>query len=337
MLASQLAKEIGAEFIPAPDSGDPDIARIAPIAHAEKGDVTFIASEEYARYLATTRASAVILKAKVLGLGHAQLVHSNPYWAFARAAQLFFPPKRELPGVADTAFIAKSAAVHPTATVYPNAYVGERAVIGAHAVLYPGVYVGDDASVGEATVIRANVVIEHGVRIGARCLIHAGSVIGADGFGFAPGQEGHAKIPQVGSVSIGDDVEVGALCTIDRGALESTLVGDGTKLDSHVHIGHGVRVGKHCILCAFSGVAGSAKLGDRVTLGGGAAVDNRVEMATGSTLGALSGMTKDATEAGVYLGFPAIPAGEWRRQVARLRKLGDLEARLRDLEKHLGK
>jgi UDP-3-O-[3-hydroxymyristoyl] glucosamine N-acyltransferase len=237
------------------------------------------------------------------------------------------------------AYVAPDAVVDPTATVLPFAAVMSGAKIGARSVLYPGVYVGRGASVGNDTELRAHVVVEAFVEVGDRVLVHGGTVLGADGFGFAPGPKGLEKIPQTGRVIIGHDVEVGALCTVDRGALEDTVVGSGTKLDSHVHVGHGVTIGQHSILCAFVGIAGSAHIGSGVVLGGHVGVSNKVRIADGIQVGAMAGVTKDLAEKGTYMGFPAGPAGEWRRQIAGARRMperiAELEKKIRELEKAL--
>jgi UDP-3-O-[3-hydroxymyristoyl] glucosamine N-acyltransferase len=220
-------------------------------------------------------------------------------------------------------------------TIYPYVYIGERTVVKEGSVLYPGVYIGDDCVIGKQTVLRANVVCEDHVTIGDQVLIHAGSVIGADGFGFAPGRGGIAKIPQVGGVRIGSQVEIGGLTTVDRGALEDTEIGNDTKLDSHVHVGHGAKIGDHSMLCAFSGIAGSARLGNWVVTGGHSAVNNRVELCDGGQVGAMSALTKSVHEKGAYIGFPAVPQHEWRRQMARQRRLGDLEDKVKALAARL--
>ena len=305
-------------------NGDLELTALSPIATAEPGSLTFLTQDDYAQFLATTRASAIILAKPQAGLRLAQLVHKNPYWAFARAAQLFFPVQREVPGISPQAHVDASATVAATAKVYPFVYVAAGAVIGERSVLYPGVYIGPQAQVGADTVLRASVVIEAGVRIGNRVLIHGGAVIGADGFGFAPGEGGYAKIPQVGSVVVADDVEIGAMATIDRGALEDTVVGRGAKLDDHVHVGHGSQVGEHTVMCAFAGLAGSTRIGNWVVLGGHTGTTNRVEIVDKVQVGAMSGVTKDLKEPGVYMGFPARPVKEWRRDVARLRRLDEM-------------
>jgi UDP-3-O-[3-hydroxymyristoyl] glucosamine N-acyltransferase len=338
MRLAELALHVAAELRPGAAGGDPgavDIQSVAPIESAGPRDVTFLVGGEFVRFAATTKAAAVITAKPLADCPAPQLIHKNPYWAFAKTAQLFFKEDHGAVGVSPLAFVAPDAVVGERATIHPFAYVGPRARLGAGVVLYPGVYVGPGAVIGDESVLKANVVVEHGVVIGRRALVHGGTVLGADGFGFAPGEDGMAKIPQVGSVAIGDDVEIGAAVTIDRGALSDTRIGLGSKLDSHVHVGHGTVVGKHCMLCGMSATAGSVVLGDRVILAGHAGVSNRIEIGNDVQVGAMTGVTKDLPEKGTYLGFPAQPAGEWRRNVVMARRLPQLEERMKALEARL--
>ncbi len=322
--------------------GEPDaqeIRAVAPISGAKAGDLTFLVNAEYEKHLATTGATAVIVGKRYDAAAHlTQLVHKNPYYAFAKASQVFFPPKAETPGVSAKAHVEKSAEIAKSATVYPFAYVGAGVKIGERAVVYPGCYLGENVQIGDDSVLRANVVVEPGIRIGRRVLIHGGTVLGADGFGFAPGEKDLAKIPQIGAVEIQDDVEIGGLCTVDRGALENTVVGEGTKLDSHVHIGHGASLGKWCMICGQAGLAGSARLGNRVVVGGGSAISNRVVIADNVQVGACSGVTKSIPDAGTtHVGFPAGPQKEWQRSIVYVRRLPELEKKLKDLEAKLAR
>lgn len=339
MTIRELAQALGAQlFLPpglAPTMADAPVCRIASIAAAGPDAVTFVSADSYASLMATTEAAAIIVATAQPTVLKPQILHRDPYWAFAKTAQLFWQRESHEPGIRPGAMVADGAQVHPTATVMAGVYVGAGATVGARTVLFPGVYLGRDAVIGDDTEIRANVVVEHGCQVGSRCLIHAGTVIGADGFGFAPGPQGLEKIPQTGRVCIGDDVEIGALCTIDRGALDDTVVGPGTKMDSHVHVGHGVTIGAHSILCAFAGVAGSARIGNGVVLGGHVGVTNKVELADGVQVGAMSGVTKSLKKKDTYIGFPAIPQDEWRRQVVGLRRMERLEARIKELEQRL--
>jgi UDP-3-O-[3-hydroxymyristoyl] glucosamine N-acyltransferase len=330
-----LATTLGAKLVPGRGESDVDaVARhevqgVAPLGAATPVQVSFLANPEYARYLPSTKAGAVIVAAAAEDCAAPQLVHPNPYWAFAKTAQLFFRPERLPVGVSPGAVVERGAVVGRDAAIAAGARLGDRVT------LYPGVYVGRDAAIGDDTVLRANVVVEHEAVVGARVLIHANSVIGADGFGFAPGAGGIEKIPQTGGVVVGDDVEIGANCSVDRGAMADTVIGAGTKLDSHVHVGHNVVVGRHCMLCGMVALAGSAKLGDWVVVAGLSGVNNHVEICSHTTVGAMSGVTKSVREKGVYLGFPAQPAGAWRRQEARVRRLPELEAKVKELEGQL--
>lgn len=335
MLLRDLAALLQAEIYPDAKAGDVELQSLGPIATAAPGQLTFVASADFEKHLPTTRAAAVIVATKHPGVKTPQLVHRNPYWAFAKAAQIFYAPKRPAPGISSKAVVEDGAKVDPSASVLPLAYVAKGARIGKNVVLHPGVYVGENAEIGDDCELRAGVVIESRVKIGARVLIHGNTVIGADGFGFAPGEGELAKIPQVGSVVIADDVEIGACATIDRGALEDTKIGKGTKLDSHIHIGHGTTLGENCMMCGLSGIAGSARLGNWVVMGGHAAINNKCVIPDGTQVGAVSAVTKSLTESGTYMGFPAVPANEWRRQVAGTRRLPELEKRVRELEANL--
>jgi UDP-3-O-[3-hydroxymyristoyl] glucosamine N-acyltransferase len=250
---------------------------------------------------------------------------------------MFAPRRDETRKVDSRAFVAADAKVGHNVTIYAGAYVSEGCVIGDNAVLYPGVYLGRGVVVGDDSELRANVVIEDGCRIGHRVLIHANTSIGADGFGFAPGRHEIAKIPQVGIVRIDDDVEIGAGSTIDRAAMGETLIGKGCKLDSSVHVAHNVKLGDHTMVCGGSFVAGSAKIGRWCILAGCSSVNNHVEIADRVVVGALAGVTKSLKEPGEYMGFPAMPAGEWRREIASVRRIRGIEERLRKLEQQLGK
>ncbi len=332
-----LAKRLNAEIhIPnqmlAKDVESIKISSIAAVDKAKAGDATFLIKPEYMKFAASTDASVVIVGKVLLECSRPQLIHKNPYWAFAMTSQIFAPSRKESGVIAQTAVIASTAAIGKNVTIYPYAYIADHAVVGDNCVIYPGVYVGRGARLGEGSILRANVVIEDGCLVGCRVLIHANTTIGADGFGFAPGEDNIAKIPQVGIVRILDDVEIGAGATIDRAAMGETLIGLGCKLDSSVHVAHNARIGDHSMLCGGSFVAGSAKIGRWNILAGSSNVNNHVELADRVTVGGMAGVTKSLPEAGEYMGFPAIPAGEWRRQIVNVRKLKDLNERVRKLE-----
>jgi UDP-3-O-[3-hydroxymyristoyl] glucosamine N-acyltransferase len=319
--------------------GDPGrtVARVGTLSGAGPDAVSFLANPLYRAQLASTRAGAVVLAEKDReGCPTACLVHERPYAAYARIAARLHPPAASTAGVHPSAVIAASARVAPSAGVGPNAVIGERCEIGDAAVVGPGCVLGVDVSVGAATRLVARVAVLDGVRIGARCIVHAGAVIGADGFGFAPEGGEWVKIPQVGSVVIGDDVEIGANTTIDRGTIEDTVIEDGVKLDNLVQIAHNVVIGAHTVMAGTSAIAGSTKIGKRCMIAGGAAVINSIKVCDDVTLTVRAVVTKNIDKPGVYSGlFPAEEAAEWRRNVARFRRLDDLAARVTAAERLL--
>jgi UDP-3-O-[3-hydroxymyristoyl] glucosamine N-acyltransferase len=238
---------------------------------------------------------------------------------------LFHPPRVPRPGVHAlacvdaTAQVAKSAEIGPYAVIGAGARVGERAIIGA------GSAVGEGASVGDDTILHAHVAIYHDCVVGARCILHSGCVVGADGFGMAPDAGRWVKIPQVGRVVIGDDVEVGASSTIDRGALGDTVVEEGVKIDNQVQIAHNCRIGAHTVIAGCAGIAGSAVIGRHCVIGGGAGVVGHVTLADGVTVTGMTLITKTLTQPGVYSsGLPMMPHAQWLRNAARLRRLDEI-------------
>jgi UDP-3-O-[3-hydroxymyristoyl] glucosamine N-acyltransferase len=313
----------------------PVIKRLAPIDKAGNGDITFVANPEYEKFLKTTNASAVIVKEQSADCVVPQIILKNPYAGFAKTAQLFQEPPKLSKQVSQQAFIGEHVKLGANVTVFPFAYIDDGAEIGDDAVIYPGVYVGKNVTIGKNSTVYANAVIYDGCKIGARVIIHSGAVIGGDGFGFAVGDGEIIKIPQVGIVVLEDDVEVGATTTVDRAAMGVTKVGRGTKLDSKVQIGHNVETGEHCMLSAFVGLAGTSKIGNWVIMGAYAGLNGHTKIADGCQIAAKCGVISDIEEKGVYMGFPHMPAGEWRRQQVYLRKLGEFDKRLKALEKSL--
>lgn len=334
MLLKELADYLKADlYLPeGAKASDLVIQKVSPIEDAKEGEVTFIANPEYAKFAKTTKASALIVGEKYPDCIKPQLIHKNPYLAFAKTAQLFYRPHRGPTGIADTAFIAADAKIGDGVTIYPFVFIGSRAEIADGVVLFSGVSLGDDVKVGRGSVLYPNVVVYEGCEIGERVIIHAGSVIGGDGFGYAIGENEIVKIPQVGNVILEDEVELGASCSVDRAAMGSTRIGKGTKLDSKVQIGHNCEVGQNCMLSALTGLAGSCKIGDWVIMGGHSGVNGHIEIKDHSKIGAMTGVVKSIDKSGSYVGFPAINASQWRRQQVYFKKLADYERRLRDLE-----
>jgi len=337
MQLRDIAQHIDATLV-VPQGANSEIAitGVAPVQDARTGQLTFVSNPEYLRFVATTGASAIILGNSNETLTIPQLVARNPYLAFARAAQLFAPKPRESGVISPAAHVAVSARIGHQVTAYPTVVIAEGAVIGDRVTLYPGVFVGRNAVIGDDTVAYPNTVIMDSCVIGKRVILHAGTVIGADGFGFAVGEGSIHKIPQVGIVVIEDDVELGAACTVDRAAMGETRIKRGTKFDSKVHIGHNALIGEHCLFAAHTAVAGSAKVGNWVMAGGHSGIAGHLSVGDGAQIGAMTGVIKDAKAKETYLGFPAIPAREWRRQQVHLKRLADYEKRIKMLEQRLG-
>jgi UDP-3-O-[3-hydroxymyristoyl] glucosamine N-acyltransferase len=313
------------------------IHAVATLEHAGPGSISFLSNPHYRRYLGVTRASAVILAP-----GDADecpvpaLVVENPYLAYARVAAMLTPMPTVRQGTDASACVHPGAHIAATAWVGPGAVVEEAAVIAAGASIGPNCVVMRAARVSEDTRLMANVTLAEQVRIGKRVLIHPGAVIGADGFGIARDGERWVKVPQLGSVTVGDDVEIGANTTIDRGALEDTLIGDGVKLDNQIQIGHNVRIGEHTAIAGCVAIAGSAHIGRRCMIGGAAGIVGHIEIADDVTITAMTLVSRSIREPGVYSGSaPMDRAAQWRKNTARFRQLDELARRLNHIEKKL--
>ena len=331
----ELAVRFGCEL-----RGDPDIKveRVATLGGAEGGALSFLANPRYRAQLAATRAAAVVLSAAAAAdCPTAMLVSENPYLTYARIAALLHPPPPLAPGVHPTALIAASARIDPSAQVAAFAMIGEnvlieaRSFIGPHSLIEPGVRLAPDVR------LVARVTLGAGVQIGPRTVLQPGAVIGADGFGFAPQRGGWLKVPQLGSVQVGADVEIGANTTIDRGAIEDTVIEEGVKLDNLIMIAHNVRVGAHTAIAACTGVSGSTTIGKRCMIGGHCGFAGHINIADDVVITGYSMISHSIEHAGVYSsGIPFEEAHAWRRLVARFKRLGVLEGRVRKLEQAAG-
>ena len=293
--------------------------------------VSFLANPAYRRHLAETRAGAVILEERFAEeCPVPALIAANPYLVYARVAQLLHPPPPADPGIHPRACVDGQARVSDSAQVSAYAVVGRGATLGASVVVGEGSVVGPGASVGDGTRIAPRVVLMDGVRIGARCRLHAGVVVGSDGFGFAREDPEWIKVPQVGGVVIGDDVEIGANTTIDRGAIEDTVIENGVKLDNQVQIAHNARIGAHTVMAAFSGVAGSTRVGARCMFGGAVVAVGHLTICDDAVFTFRTAVLKSVTRPGTYSGtLGAEEAGLWRRNAARFRALDEIVRRIR--------
>jgi UDP-3-O-[3-hydroxymyristoyl] glucosamine N-acyltransferase len=329
-----IAEELGAQL-----HGDENcrIDCVATLADAGPGGISFLANRRYRSQLLSTRASAVILEAEFLSVCPvAALVVSNPYLGYARAAALLAPEQPVAAGVHASACVSDRATVDASACIGPQAVVEDQARVGARSHIGPGCVIGRGATIGDDCTLKANVTICHDVRIGDRALLHPGVVVGADGFGIANDGGVWVKVPQLGVVVIGDDVEIGANTTIDRGALADTIIEEGVKLDNLIQIGHNVRIGAHTAIAAGAAIAGSATIGKRCTMGGATSIAGHLKIADDVHLTATSAVAKSISEPGLYSsGMPIQDNRTWRRNVVRMRQLDEMAKRLKDLEKRL--
>jgi UDP-3-O-[3-hydroxymyristoyl] glucosamine N-acyltransferase len=315
--------------------GDVEVVRVSGIEQSQPGDLTFLANPRYAKKLAETRASAVIVSPETL-TPLPSLLTGNPYLAFARALALLHPAAPPAPGVHPTAVVDESAQLGAGVHVGALAVVGPRVRLGARTVVHPQVTLYADVAVGADCVLHSGVQVREGCRLGDRVVLQNGAVIGADGFGFARDEDRrYHKIPQRGIVVLEDDVEVGALCAIDRAALEETRVGRGTKIDNLVQVGHSVTIGEDCVLAGQVGIAGSTRVGNRVTLAGQVGVVGHITIEDDVIVTAQSGIPGLVEAGKVVSGSPAFDNRDWLKATAVFSRLPELQKRVRELERRL--
>ncbi len=316
--------------------GEIEIQRVAGIEDAGPGDLTFFTNPKYARALRATGASAVILSEKAEPAPCAMLRVSHPYLAFAKAVELFAQSNRPPAGIHRLADVAATAVVAPDAIVGPFTVVGDGARIGARTLVSPHVTIGAGAHIGDDCVIHSQVSIRERVQIGNRVVLQDGAVIGSDGFGFATKPDGtHYKIPQIGTVVIEDDVEIGANAAIDRPAVGATRIGAGSKIDNLVQVAHGVTVGRNVLLAAQVGIAGSTSIEDSVTLAGQVGVSGHITIGKGTIATAQTGIPNSVDAGSFISGYPAISNRDWLKSSAVFRKLPELRKAIADLDARL--
>jgi len=328
----EIARRFGGDI-----AGDPEfeVRRVATLENAGPDCIAFLANTRYLPQLKATRAGAVIVgKAARTATRVPRIVCANPYAYFARVSTLFNPAPGAQPGVHPTAVVAGSARVAVDAEIGPCAVIEGGAEIGAGCVIGAGCCIGEGVVIGAGTRLYANVSIYHGCVVGERVILHAGVVIGSDGFGLAMEEGRWVKVPQVGCVVIGNDVEIGANTTVDRGALDDTVIEEGVKLDNQIQVGHNVRIGAHTAIAACTGIAGSAKIGRHCRIGGAAGIAGHITIADGVEISTYTLITKSIDRPGTYTGAYAFePHRGWLRNAAQLRHLAELARRVRALEK----
>ncbi|MFZ5516754.1 MAG: UDP-3-O-(3-hydroxymyristoyl)glucosamine N-acyltransferase [Candidatus Zhuqueibacterota bacterium] len=318
--------------------GSVKIRNVAKIEEAVAGEITFISNPKYARFIETTNASAVLVGKDFPATDKTIIRTENPYFSFLKILRLFHPPAGIVPrGIHPTAVIEDSATIGADAHIGALVYVGSNCIIGKNVTLHPGVIISSNVQIGDNTLIYANVSVRENIRIGSKVIIHSGTVLGSDGFGFArEGQEYH-KIPQVGTVVIEDDVEIGANCSIDRATLGQTVIRKGAKLDNLIQIAHNVEVGENTVIAAQTGISGSTKIGRNNIIGGQVGFVGHIETGENVTIGAQSGVSKSLPANSVYFGYPARPIMQAKREEAALRRLPELLKRISELEEKLNR
>ena len=318
-------------------SGDAQlsVSGLATLTVAGPDQVSFISSKKYLSQLTETRAAAVIIHPDLAGqCPVATLVTDDPYLVFARMTAIFDQSPRASAGVHPAAVVSSGADVAAGVCIAANAVIEAGAVIEEGAIIGANVYIGENSRVGAGTILNPGVVVYHDVWIGARCIVHGQAVLGSDGFGFAPGPQGWEKIHQLGGLRIGDDVEIGACTTIDRGALEHTVIEDGVILDNQVHIAHNCRIGKNTAIAGCTGMAGSTIIGANCTLAGAIGLVGHIEICDDVHITGMTMVTRSITEPGVYSsGVPVSPNREWRKNAVRFTQLESIHKRLVALEK----
>lgn len=327
-----LVTQFGCELI-----GDPgiEVDGVASLANATSSSLTFLSNPAYKSQLSSTLAAAVILKPDdAADCPVAAILHDDPYACYARMASVLCPPPEYTPGIHASAVVDPSARIASSAHVAANAVIGERTTLGENVYIGPGSVIGPDCEIGDDCRLIANVSVVRNVRVGRRGIFHPGVVLGADGFGNAITPDGWLKVPQVGGVSIGDDVEIGANTTVDCGAIGDTVIEDGVRIDNLCMIAHNVRVGAHTAMAGMVGIAGSTTIGKRCLFAGKAGAVGHITICDDVIAAARAMISKDITEPGTYAsGFPSEPARDWARQLGRFRRLDALAARVRKLER----
>ncbi len=330
----EIAAQLGGQVL---GDGGVRIEQVATLEKAQGQHISFLTNRKYQSQLAGTQAGALILgEADSDASDLPRIISNNPYAYFARVSALLNPQPQPPVGIHPAAQVAAGAMVHSTAVVAATAVVEEGAKIGAHSVIGAGCYIGANVVIGEHALLYPRVVVYHDCVMGDRLIVHSGVVIGADGFGLAPDAGRWLKIPQIGRVVIGHDVEIGANTTIDRGALDDTVIEDGVKLDNLIQIGHNVRVGAHTAIASSTAVAGSTNIGQHCRIGGCVGIVGHIQIADQVEISGFTMVSKSIRNAGVYAGgFPFSSSDDWRKNAIHLRHLDELVKRIKTLEQEV--
>lgn len=331
---AEIVRRLGGEVL-----GDAQtrVSQIATLANAQAHQIGFFANPRYRNQLAESAAGAFILGRDAADLStKPRIIADHPYAYFAHVSALFNPPPKAVPGVHPSAVVHPQACIASDASIGANAVVEQGAQIGAGSIIGAGCVVGADCIIGNNCLLYANVTVYLGCVIGQRVILHSGCVIGSDGFGLAPEDGRWLKIPQIGRVVIGDDVEIGANTTVDRGALDDTVIGEGVKLDNQIQVAHNVRIGAHTAIAACTGIAGSAKIGAHCTIGGAAMIVGHIEIADRVNISTNTLITKSLSQPGTYTSaLPFSEHREWLKNAVQMRHLDNMAKRIRELEKKL--
>jgi UDP-3-O-[3-hydroxymyristoyl] glucosamine N-acyltransferase len=312
-----------ADFVGGQYAGDRtrSVTTVAPLAEAGEEQLSFLSNRKYAAQLAQTKAGAVLVPENMEGDDKRWIRVADPYFAVARIMTRWFSVRPMPKGQSALASISATAKLGANVAIGPFTTIGDNVVIGNNVTIFQGASIEAGTTIGDDCIIYSNVVIYDGARIGRRCIIHAGVVIGSDGYGFAMHEGKHHKIPQIGIVRIEDDVEIGAGTTIDRAALGETVIGEGTKIDNLVQIGHNVKIGKHCLLVSQVGIAGSTELGDHVFVAGQSGFSGHLKIGHRVQVAAKSAVLEDVPDDAKVMGSPALPFNEFARRRAAVKRL----------------
>lgn len=334
MKLKDIASLVKGEIIGPPEADDINITGVSGIHDAREGDISFIAAQKYVKELSVCKASCVIVKEALPDIAVIQLKVANPHLAFAQLLEHFYVKPKKYSGISDGSIISEHSHIADNVSIFPFSYISDGVTIGSGTIIYPYVFIGENTVIGQQCVIYPHVTLSNSVRIGDNVVIHSGSVIGSDGFGYVFDDGRYHKIPQVGGVTIEDDVEIGSNVSIDRATLGNTAIGKGTKIDNLVQIAHNVKIGNNSVLVAHVGIGGSTEIGDYVTLAGQVGISDHAKIDSGTIIGAQSGMRGHVTK-GTYIGSPALPHRDWMKAQALFAKLPALNKKIQELEEKI--